>query len=119
MKKITSLALLSAIILLFSGCVSSKTAVGLKSKVEKNNRQLLFLKLGMTKNDVYKVMGTPQSSEGYDWGTVWIFRTSSNHSVTFQGALDENHTPVVFDKDDKLIGWGRQVYLQKNPEAQP
>ena len=29
----------------------------------------------MTRDDVFKVMGTPDASEGFDWGVAWIYRT--------------------------------------------
>ena len=102
---------------LLSGCstpASGPFNFALKSEVAENNKNLLFLKLGMTPDDVFKVMGTPDASEGFDWGVVWIYRTGMAHSVTFKGALDENFTPVVFNEDGKLVGWGRQVYISKN-----
>ena len=116
-KLLRSTALLLTLSLLITACASHSTGpfnLALRSEARQNNKSLLFLKLGMTPDDVYKTMGTPNASEGYDWGVVWVYRTGMSHSVTFKGALDENFTPVVFDKDGKLVGWGRQVYIQKN-----
>ena len=119
MKKTPLITLFTVLGLLFSvGCSSTTFDLVLRSQAESNNRGLLMLKLGMNKDDVYKVMKTPDNSEGFEWGTVWIYRTSANNSVRYKGALDESFTPVVFDRDDKLIGWGRQVYVQKNPDIQ-
>jgi outer membrane protein assembly factor BamE (lipoprotein component of BamABCDE complex) len=120
MKKKSSFILLFSVIslLLTVGCTTTTFNLALRSQAESNNRGLLMLKLGMNKDDVYKVMKTPDNSEGFEWGTAWIYRTSANNSVRYKGALDESFTPVVFDRDDKLIGWGRQVYIQKNPELQ-
>lgn len=123
MKKILTIAaFLTTAMFFVTGC-SSTPATGpfsfaLKSEVKENNKNLLFLKLGMTPDDVFKTLGTPDASEGFDWGVVWIYRTGMAHSVTFKGALDENFTPVVFDANGKLVGWGRQVYIQKNEGAQ-
>jgi hypothetical protein len=69
-----------------------------------------MLNIGMTKADVVNQMGEPERSEGYEWGFVWLYRTAMTSGV--YGTTDSDFTPVVFDKESKLVGWGRNFLAE-------
>jgi outer membrane protein assembly factor BamE (lipoprotein component of BamABCDE complex) len=102
--------------LILAGCVGSPVASTLKydsvqSTIKHNNRDLLSLKIGMTKDEVHKLMGDPERSEGYDWGSAWLYRTAMTSGI--YGTADSDFTPVVFDQNDKLAGWGRDFFTER------
>ncbi len=88
------------------------------AQIERNNAHLFNLKVGMTRSEVFTIMGEPQRSEGYKWGTVWLYKTKHTpaafgHGFLVRGAeTDDQFTPVAFDDSDKLIGWGRNFYTE-------
>lgn len=99
-----------------SGCVGSPVASTLKYDsvqgiIKRNNDALLSLKVGMTKDGVLKVMGKPEQSEGYQWGSAWLYRTAMTSGI--YGTTDSDFTPVVFDESDKLAGWGRNFFTER------
>jgi len=61
-------------------------------------------------------MGDPERSEGYGWGTAWLYRTaigtdpSMSSTMALYGTTDSDYTPVVFDEKDSLQGWGRNFF---------
>jgi hypothetical protein len=77
--------------------------------VERNNKNLLQLRVGMPQADVHTLMGDPEASEGYSWGAAWLYRTAV--PTTAQGTAAE-WTPVVFNEKGILIGWGRNVLAE-------
>jgi hypothetical protein len=112
MKKLFALTLAVCL----SGCVGSPIASTLKydsvqQTIKRNNDALLSIKVGMTKDEVLKVMGKPERSEGYQWGSVWLYRTAMTSGI--YGTSDSDFTPVVFDESDKLAGWGRNFFTER------
>ena len=111
----------SFIMLIFFGCVGSPIHSTLSyhsvsEKIKKNNKALLKLKVGMTKDEVQQIMGEPQRSEGYPWGSVWLYRTAMTEGIngSIYGTIDPDYTPVMFDEN--VNGWGRnyfQEYIRK------
>ena len=104
MKKLFALILAAFL----SGCVGSPVASTLKydsvqHTIKRNNDALLSLKVGMTKDEVLKVMGKPEQSEGYQWGSAWFYRTAMTSGI--YGTSDSDFTPVVFNESGKLAGW--------------
>lgn len=102
--------------MILAGCVGSPVHSTLKyesvqSTIKHNNADLLSLKIGMTKDDVRKLMGNPEQSEGYEWGSVWLYRTAMTSGI--YGTADSDFTPVVFDQNDKLEGWGRDFFTER------
>lgn len=78
--------------------------------IRENNDKLLQLKIGMPQNEVLKLMGKPERSEGYAWGSAWLYRTAMTSGV--YGTADSDFTPVVFDPDGKIVGWGRNFFIE-------
>jgi hypothetical protein len=78
--------------------------------VERNNKYLLRLRVGMPQADVHTVMGDPEASEGYASGAAWLYRTAL--PITAQGTAVE-WTPVVFNEQGTLIGWGRNLLAEQ------
>lgn len=101
------------LVVILAGCYGSpvhesRTYSKRQKKIKKNNAALLKLKVGMTQDHVSDIMGKPQMSEGYAWGSAWLYRTAMASGV--YGHRDADFTPVMFDKDETLIGWGRNFF---------
>jgi hypothetical protein len=58
-------------------------------------------------------MGDPERSEGYAWGTAWLYRTAFTTGATIYRTVDSDFTPVVFDEKGILIGWGRNFFVEQ------
>lgn len=101
--------------LLLTGCVGSPIHSTVKynnvqNTAKRNNAALLTLRVGMSKAEVQKAMGQPERSEGYHWGSAWLYRTAMTSGV--YGTADSDFTPVVFDSKDILAGWGRNFLVE-------
>jgi len=112
MKRLLPLTL--AVVL--GGCVGSPIHSTLKynsvqGSAKRNNDALISLRVGMPKDEVQKVMGKPERSEGYQWGSVWLYRTAMTSGI--YGTADSDFTPVVFDESEKLAGWGRNFFTER------
>lgn len=129
MKKLIYLFVMA---MLVSGC-----ATGLHQTIAPNRVSLLKLSIGMSKEEVLKVMGT-KSFSTYSQGNVlgipsYLTITNPYRSEVMRGKddkifeviyyvtdvkdddnaiTDDELTPLVFD-NGKLIGWG-QSFLQDN-----
>ena len=117
MKAICCIApLLAALALLFSTSCDGgflSTMGGGGGKVKKTNKALMSLTMGMNKNQVYNLAGTADKIEGYDWGSVWFYRTASGGGPAIVGGNeDSDFTPVVFDQSHKVTGFGQKYYSQ-------
>lgn len=100
-------------LLVLTGCVGSPIHSTLKydavqNQMKRNNRNLLNLKAGLTSEQVIEVMGKPERSEGYPWGSAWLYRTAMTSGI--YGTADSDFTPVMFNSEGQLIGWGRNYY---------
>jgi Protein of unknown function (DUF3192) len=109
----TKLMLICLSGLILTGCVGSpvRNSIVYNSKqgtIARNNRHLLGLAIGQSRAEVNQIMGAPERSEGYAWGTVWLYRTAMTSGI--YGTADADFTPVVFDYEGKLSGWGRNYY---------
>jgi outer membrane protein assembly factor BamE (lipoprotein component of BamABCDE complex) len=82
----------------------------IQSTIRRNNDNLLQLKVGLSQDEVKAVMGSPERSEGYAWGSVWLYRTAMTSGV--YGTADSDFTPVVFDEEGEVIGWGRNFFTE-------
>jgi len=115
LRKVLFLNLLF-ILNLICGCVGSPVHMTMKysqvqSIIEKNNEALLNLRLGMVPDQIREIMGKPERSEGYTGGAVWLYRTAMTSGI--YGSADSDFTPVVFDLNQKLVGWGRNFYVER------
>jgi outer membrane protein assembly factor BamE (lipoprotein component of BamABCDE complex) len=113
--------LCSLCVLLFTSCVGSpfhETATynSIHSQVKRNNTAILNLRAGMDKTEVQKSLGKPARSEGYPWGSVWLYRTLM--SAGAYAVPDSDFTPLVFDSDKKLAGWGRNYFIERRARYQ-
>jgi hypothetical protein len=98
------------------GCVGSPIHQtthynSVQSTISENNAHLLQLQVGMSRADVLARMGPPEQSEGYRWGTVLLYRTAMTSGI--YGTADADLTPVVFDSEAMLIGWGRNFFVEQ------
>jgi len=73
-----------------------------------NNRHLLELHVGMPQRDALAVMGPPERSEGYAWGTAMLYRTAMTSGI--YGTADSDFTPVMFDRMASLWGGGETSF---------
>jgi len=101
--------------LLLTGCVggplhSTFTYDSVKKTIAKNNAALIKLKTGIMQKEVQNIMGQPERSEGYPWGSAWLYRTAMTSGI--YGTADSDFTPVMFDKNGILHGWGRNYFEQ-------
>lgn len=105
MKKIIFVVIVSLVLTTIpfvGGCgwASGLEAAGNRDKLNK-------IEIGMTKNQLQKVMGNPRTREAqgqYEW---WFYVTESG-SHPFYGHTSDS-TPVCLS-DGKVIGWGRKFY---------
>ncbi len=112
--------LLFVVSILLTGCVGSPihstlTFSSIQSTIKKNNSSLVQLQTGMTQNEVRIILGEPERSEGYQWGSVWLYRTAMTNGISggIYGSSDADFTPIMFDQNRILIGWGRNFYDQR------
>lgn len=101
---------------LLSGCVGSPvhqtlTYNDIQSTIKQNNDKLLQLRIGMSQDDVLILMKKPERSEGYTWGSAWLYRTAMTSGV--YGTSDSDFTPIVFGSNGKVIGWGRNFFTEQ------
>lgn len=110
MRKLIALIILFT----FSGCVGSPahktiTYNHIQKTIKENNAALLELRAGMSQSEVSNIIGEPKRNEGYPWGTIWLYRTAMSD---IYGTTDSDFTPVMFDQDGILQGWGRNYFEQ-------
>lgn len=82
---------------------SSKREI--QTMIDRNNRNLLRLQVGMFEEYVSDIMGEPQRLEVYSWGRAWLYRTAVTKGA--RGTPETDLTPLVFDQRGVLLGWGR------------
>jgi hypothetical protein len=115
MIKTLGVALSIALSIILSGCVGSPVHSTLKynsvqGDISRNNKNLMTLRIGLTQEQVVQHMGQPERSEGYQWGLAWLYRTAMTSGI--YGTADSDFTPVVFDENGKLLGWGRNFFTE-------
>lgn len=104
------------VVISMSGCVGSPVHSTIhynhvQSTIRHNNEGLLTMRIGMTQDETRKHMGgPPERSEGYEWGSAWLYRSAMTSGV--YGTADSDFTPIVFDADGKVIGWGRNFFTE-------
>ncbi len=114
--KIAAGAMLAGVLVtVLSGCVGSPVHSTMKyhsvqSTISENNQKLLSMKIGMTQEETRALMGWPERSEGYEWGMAWLYRTAMTSGI--YGTADSDFTPIVFDRNGKVVGWGRNFFTE-------
>ena len=101
---------------LFSGCalVDRDTSILKPHKwgeIYRNRENFAKLKLKMTRDEVRQIMGEPIQGETFCEDHIWWYYTRTCWS-DFMTTRDEC-TPVVFDEDDLVEGWGASYYRDK------
>lgn len=112
---LVNIIFLSLIGSMFSGCVGSPAHSTIRynsvqREIARNNENLLELKVGLGVEEVRAIMGSPERSEGYEWGSVWLYRTAMTSGI--YGTTDSDFTPLVFDSNRNLVGWGRNFFTE-------
>ena len=97
------------------GCVGSPIHYHIthgerQTTITTNNTNLMQLRIGMPSHEVRQLMGDPERSEGYEWGSAWLYRTAMTSGI--YGTADSDFTPVVFGSSGKLVGWGRNFFTE-------
>ncbi len=116
MRIVAGVLAVSAFLMLL-GCVGSPVHStiaynSVQSEISHNNENLLALNIGMTKQQVLEKMDQPATSEGYTWGSAWLYRTAMKEGIGggIYGTAEGDFTPLVFDGKGKLTGWGRNFF---------
>lgn len=101
---------LAIVLLAVIGCAGSYYQAGIEA--EKNRANLFDLKIGLTKDQVRAVMGTPYKTESYAQEgknlDFWLYFTERK-SISDLPLNDTNFTPLAFE-NGTLKGWGRNYY---------
>jgi len=113
--RLTLYVTLLLVVVCLPGCVGSPVHAtfqhgSLQSKIKKNNAHLMDLSIGMDQGQVKQIMGDPEQSEGYKWGSAWLYRTAMTTGI--YGTGDSDFTPVVFDEHGRVVGWGRNFFSE-------
>ncbi|MBG28597.1 MAG: hypothetical protein CMI31_01160 [Opitutae bacterium] len=105
--------LLAALVMALSTSCNTLPSLGGNS-TSKTNKALMGMSVGMNKSQVYQLAGTAAKIEGYDWGSVWFYKTATGGGVNvlLDGNEEENFTPVVFDNSNRVTGYGWKFYSQ-------
>lgn len=114
--KLTKLLLLIgavAISGLFTGCIAfdretSMLAPHKWSEIERNRANFKKLRVKMTKDEVLAIMGDPIKGEVFCSDNVWWYYTRT--CWTDYMTTREECTPVVFDEDGLVEGWGTTFF---------
>ena len=105
MRKLYFKMLLVMVGILASGLLSSCTWYSQFTVGEKLNK----LRVGMTKQEVLKIMGNPVEEE-YNKPDVWYYYIDTKWHDTF--TTRDECTPLVF-KNGKLLGWGNNYFNEQ------
>jgi len=101
---------LAIVLLAVIGCAGSPYQTG--REAERNRANLFDLKIGLTKDQVRAVMGTPYKTESYAQEgknlDFWLYLTEGK-SMSGLPLSDTNFTPLAFE-NGILKGWGRNYY---------
>jgi outer membrane protein assembly factor BamE (lipoprotein component of BamABCDE complex) len=81
------------------------------TEIRKNHENLLQLQIGMSSEQAAEIVGKPAFTEGYEWGTAWMYRTAMSSGVYSEAP--EDFTPVLLNPEGKVAGWGRSAYEEK------
>jgi hypothetical protein len=83
-------------------------------QVDENVANLMGLAVGMTKGQVYDLVGVANYMEGYDWGSVWRYKIKKGgkSGTLANKEVESNYMPVVFDNTDRVMGYGQKFYDQ-------
>ena len=120
--KVRNISFLRGAVLAFSfaffavGCGPKGASPFAKSdeQVDENVANLMRLSVGMTKGQVFDLVGVANYMEGYDWGSVWRYKIKKGgkSGSLANKEVEQNYMPVVFDNTDRVMGYGQKFYDQ-------
>lgn len=106
------------IVALLISCTGSRAWYGRKmgqtaKEAEINNRKMMKLKIGQSKEEVLKIMGFPTKRETYQLENKkiveFLFYRTQGWAPDGLGDRDYQFTPLAV-VNNKLIGWGLNYY---------
>ncbi len=101
---------IASLFLLLGACAGSPYRTGIEA--QQNRAGLLKLNVGLTKEQVLGVMGSPYKTEMYMVDgkptEFWLYLTEGR-SINDSRLTDANFTPLAFE-NGVLKGWGRNYY---------
>jgi outer membrane protein assembly factor BamE (lipoprotein component of BamABCDE complex) len=87
------------------------------TRAQQNRQALANLHPGMSQAEVQVVMGEPEMVEGQPRRAIWFYRTAvSNQAPT---GPEADFTPLVFDEQKRLVGWGREILPARAVQGAP
>lgn len=111
-RKLTTVFFIFLFMILMIGCTGSP--IRRSGEAAKNRSNLVKLQIGMTKNQVMDLMGTPSKTEAYEIQAknveFWLYLTEYSWTQ-YTGATKIDYTPLAFE-ESILKGWGRNYYDQ-------
>lgn len=78
------------------------------SEIDRNRENLKKLRVGMTRDEVRKIMGEPMKDQVYCTSKHWFYYTRTRWSDGM--ATRDECTPLVFSDEGLLLGWGLEYY---------
>ena len=85
-------------------CMTAALSSCAYREMETNTANLAKIRVGMTREQVLKIMGPPVSGETYCSDKVYYYYTRQRW---MDGLVTRDEcTPVAFDDYGKVIGWG-------------
>jgi outer membrane protein assembly factor BamE (lipoprotein component of BamABCDE complex) len=109
---VRTLMRISCLAVVLAGCLSGAGEVRWPfpdqyRRAQQHREALAHLHPGMSQAEVRVVMGDPEMAEGQPRRAIWLYRTAvSNQAPT---GPEADFTPLVFDEQERLVGWGREV----------
>ena len=77
-------------------------------EIDRNRENLKKLRVGMTRDEVLKIMGEPMKDQVYCSSKHWFYYTRTRWSDGM--ATRDECTPLIFSDDGLLLGWGLEYY---------
>lgn len=111
MKKVLVTALLGLSVLIATGCAPKVQTVDY-------NQRSMLLSLGMSKNDVMQVMGSPRRTDVNEERERWIYWNKSLYGYTIidNEQLAPDRLTVTF-VNGKVTKWGQQTLTDDMMES--
>jgi len=99
MKKIFFLSIILIALLLTSSC-----SIVYQYQSRTTNDKLMQLNVGMSRNEVLSILGTPDKREVYGEMEFLIYVTD------YRAYYEKERTTPILIKSGKVAGWGRNYY---------
>lgn len=77
---------------------------------------LTRLRAGMTEAEANHLMPHPHGWKSFTWGVASFYPTGMSHGL--ESTAPEDLTPLVFDKQKNLLGWGQEFLEEKIREEE-